>query len=108
VQTLAVTDKWETLVGGNGEGGIGIGCSCVFRRTLQAETGLGEVEKDVDRKARVIEEVGAYTGWNWAISPEAMALRLRDWRKPGRGFWRENHRARKGESSGVAWQFKDG
>jgi hypothetical protein len=66
---------YGTVVSGNGEGDIGIGCPRVFRRaTLQAETGLGEVERDIYRKARVIEVVGAYTGWAWAVSPDGYGV----------------------------------
>lgn len=39
-----------------------------YRKTHKTE--YAKWEEDVERKARVLEEIGVYTGWNGAVSPQ--------------------------------------
>lgn len=70
---------------------------------------LAKWEKDVERKARVIEEIGAYTGWDGAVPPDEYFETLDDLKKA-----REKFLATVSKTSGAreqwanAWPFKDG
>jgi hypothetical protein len=47
-------------------------CPIVYseEQLLEQEEDLAKWERDIERKARVIKDVGAYTGWDGAVSAE--------------------------------------
>jgi hypothetical protein len=45
------------------------------------EEELAKWEKDIERKARVVQEVGAYTGWDGAVSSEDCDFEACTWLK---------------------------
>lgn len=83
VQSLLadIEGSWKQIVGVDETGNPRVPCplhySLVEKSRQQEE--YAKWQKDVERKARVIDEIGVYTGWNGAVSPheyDEMARRL--------------------------------
>ncbi|PYH92497.1 hypothetical protein BO71DRAFT_286367, partial [Aspergillus ellipticus CBS 707.79] len=68
---LAREEVWEKLVGEDDHGRSRVSCPLEYTQDDLEKYHEEYVkwERDVERKARVFEEVGVYTGWNGAVSP---------------------------------------
>ncbi|PLB50315.1 hypothetical protein P170DRAFT_380891 [Aspergillus steynii IBT 23096] len=69
--TVARDEVWRQVVGEDDHGNPSVPCPLNYTGrdlTRQGEE-YAKWEKDLERKARVIDEVGVYTGWNGAVSP---------------------------------------
>ncbi|PYI05373.1 hypothetical protein BO78DRAFT_430530 [Aspergillus sclerotiicarbonarius CBS 121057] len=79
---IATDDAWKQIVGEDSHGNPRVSCPLKYTsRELekQRET-YAKWERDVERKAQVLDEVGVYTGWTGAVSPgdyEEVVRRLR-------------------------------
>ncbi|KAJ6181243.1 Aminoglycoside phosphotransferase [Penicillium mononematosum] len=62
---------WKELVGEDENGNAGVLCPLSYSKQDMAKfkTEYAKWEKDVERKTRVLEEIGVYVGWNGAASP---------------------------------------
>lgn len=69
--TLARDDVWKQLVGEDDHGNPTALCPLNYteRDLLKQSEEYAKWERDIERKARVIDELGVYTGWNGAVSP---------------------------------------
>ncbi|KAE8150026.1 hypothetical protein BDV25DRAFT_129895 [Aspergillus avenaceus] len=68
---VASDDVWKQFVGEDSHGNPRVPCPLHYTEhdlAKQSEK-YAKWERDVERKARVIDEVGVYTGWNGAVSP---------------------------------------
>jgi hypothetical protein len=64
-------DAWKQLVGEDDHGNPTVPCPLNYTKSdldKQSEE-YAKWERDIERKARVIDEIGVYTGWNGAVSP---------------------------------------
>ncbi|KAJ8116979.1 hypothetical protein OPT61_g1714 [Boeremia exigua] len=69
---LAKPETWEDVIKANGHDAASVPCPLKYsdEDVKKQEDAMIKWEKDVERKARVISEVGAYTGWDGAVPPE--------------------------------------
>jgi hypothetical protein len=69
---LAKQETWEAVIKANGHDPAIVPCPLKYsdEDLKKQEDAMSKWEKDVERKARVIGEVGAYTGWDGAVPPE--------------------------------------
>jgi hypothetical protein len=69
---------------------------------------LAKWEQDIERKARVIEEIGAYTGWDGAVSPEQYSTMREELEAARIRFLdAESKTPEEREQWANAWPFKD-
>jgi len=106
----AEPQTWAKLVGDDDRGDAKVPCPLVYSddERIKHESELAKWEMDVDRKARVIEEVGAYTGWDGAVLPdeyEEVSKRLEGAKE--RFLDSEAKTAKEREQWVEAWPFKD-
>lgn len=81
ITSITAEDVWGKIVGIDSRGNPRMTCPVNYS---EDELGMQRDqfamwEKDIDRRQRVISEIGAYTGWNGAVSPDEydeMARRL--------------------------------
>ena len=68
---LSEGNTWKQVVGANEAGQLNVPCPLQYSKEeiSHQQVEYSKWQKDVDRKARVIDEVGAYPGWNGAVSP---------------------------------------
>lgn len=75
VQSLLVdiTEEhaWKQLVGVDENDNPSVLCPLKYSEqdVAKFKTEYAKWEKDIERKTRVLEEIGVYTGWNGAVSP---------------------------------------
>lgn len=75
VQTLLADitkeDVWKEVVGENENGDPGVMCPLRYSEQDLAKQKMEyeKWERDVERKTRVLDEIGVYYGWNGAVSP---------------------------------------
>lgn len=81
IATAAEPDIWQEIVANNGKDKAKTVCPLKYtedeRATHQIE--LMKWKRDIERKARIFEDVGAYSGWDGAVQPdefEEVAARL--------------------------------
>jgi hypothetical protein len=69
---LAKQETWEAVIKATGHDPASVPCPLRYsdEDPKKQEDAMSKWEKDVERKARVIGEVGAYTGWDGAVPPE--------------------------------------
>ncbi|KXG46553.1 Aminoglycoside phosphotransferase [Penicillium griseofulvum] len=62
---------WKQVVGVDGNGSLNMLCPLRYSKQdiAKFKTEYAKWEKDVERKAQVLEEIGVYVGWNGAVSP---------------------------------------
>lgn len=62
---------WKQLVGVDENDNPSVLCPLKYSEqdVAKFKTEYAKWEKDVERKMRVLEEIGVYTGWNGAVSP---------------------------------------
>ncbi|PWY83649.1 hypothetical protein BO94DRAFT_547313 [Aspergillus sclerotioniger CBS 115572] len=68
---VSTEDIWKQIVGKDEHGSPRVSCPLKYMKSeleMQRET-YAKWMRDVERKARVLEEIGVYTGWNGAVSP---------------------------------------
>lgn len=67
----ARNDIWKQIVGEDGQGNASVPCPLSYSEgELDGQNKeYAKWQKDIERKARVIDEIGVYTGWNGAVSP---------------------------------------
>lgn len=107
---LAKPETWTKVVKNNLPDDVEVSCPLKYTNneveTQQKE--LGKWELDLERKARVIQEVGAYTGWDGAVPPEQyddMVQRLGNARSAFLNA--EARRPQEREHWARVWPFKD-
>ncbi|RAH85894.1 hypothetical protein BO86DRAFT_329879 [Aspergillus japonicus CBS 114.51] len=107
---VATDEVWKQLVGVDGSGDPSVACPLKYteRGLVRQADEYARWERDVERKARVIEELGAYPGWNGAVPPddyEEMAGRLEMAKK--RFLDRESRTPAERSMWEKAWPFED-
>ncbi|KAF2229901.1 kinase-like protein [Viridothelium virens] len=109
---LAVPDIWKQVVRSDAP------CPLAYSedQLSKQKNELAKWERDIERKARVIAEVGAYTGWDGAVSPEefdTVSHRLEEAKKD---FLNQESESVSGSASAsfherqqweTAWPFQD-
>ncbi|KAE8398832.1 kinase-like domain-containing protein [Aspergillus pseudonomiae] len=65
-------DVWRQLVGEDNCGNSRVPCPLSYTEhdLVKQSEEYAKWERDVERKAQVINELGVYTGWNGAVSPD--------------------------------------
>ncbi|KKK16222.1 hypothetical protein ARAM_001796, partial [Aspergillus rambellii] len=68
---VARDNIWKQLVGEDNHGKPSVPCPLNYteRDLVKQSKEYAKWEKDIERKTRVIDELGVYTGWNGAVSP---------------------------------------
>ncbi|RAH67227.1 phosphotransferase family protein [Aspergillus aculeatinus CBS 121060] len=108
--TVATDEVWKQLVGMDDRGDPVMACPLKYNEqdlVRQAEE-YARWEGDVERKARVIEELGVYPGWDGAVPPDdydEMARRLEVAKK--RFLDRESRTPEERRVWKKAWPFED-
>lgn len=108
---LAEPATWKKVVKGDGQDTGEMACPLIYseHQLLKQREELAKWEKDVERKARVIEEVGAYTGWDGAVSSEDYDLVSERLEKAKERFLnRESKTLEEKEQWARVWPFKNG
>lgn len=69
---LSQVDIWKQVVGVNAAGDPIMQCPLHYSKQKISEQQMDyeKWQKDIERKARVIDDLGVYTGWNGAVPPE--------------------------------------
>jgi hypothetical protein len=69
---LTKQETWEAVIKANGHDPASVPCPLKYpdEDVKKQEDALHKWEKDIERKARVIGEVGDYAGWDGAVPPE--------------------------------------
>jgi hypothetical protein len=107
---LAEPEIWEELVT-HGQEDVGQRCPLAYSdgQLSKQRDELARWGKDVERKARVIEEVGAYAGWDGAVSPEEFCIMSEKLEFARERFLdAESRSLEEREQWATAWPFKDG
>jgi hypothetical protein len=102
---LARSEIWEQVVGKD------IPCPLAYSQDQLSKQRdeLAKWERDIERKGRVLEEVGAYTGWNGAVGPEEYDIMSERLEKVKERFIdAESTPPEEREQWEKAWPFKDG
>jgi hypothetical protein len=102
---LARSEIWEQVVGKD------IPCPLAYSQDQLSKQRdeLAKWERDIERKGRVLEEVGAYTGWNGAVGPEEYDIMSERLEKVKERFVdAESTPPEEREQWEKAWPFKDG
>jgi hypothetical protein len=107
---LAKQETWEAVIKANGHDPASIPCPLTYsdEDARKQEEALNKWEKDVERKAQVIGEVGAYTGWDGAVPPEdydEVSEKLKAARE--RFLDAESESSEEREQWAKAWPFQD-
>ena len=108
---LTEENVWKKLVGVKAQGNPRVPCPLKYsdheiQKQLLEYT---QWKRDIERKARVFEEIGAYPGWDGAVLPEQyddMVGRLD--RAKQRFLDQEAHTPEEREAWERAWPFRDG
>jgi hypothetical protein len=106
---LAEPDTWKKVIGANGQKDLEINCPLVYSadELSRQKDELAKWKNDIERKARVIEEVGAYTGWDGAVSPEEYSIVFERLEKARERFLdAESKTPEEREQWATAWPFK--
>ncbi|KAF1956274.1 kinase-like protein [Byssothecium circinans] len=107
---LAEPDVRKTVVKASGQEAVQVPCPLVYsdRELSKQKDELARWEKDIERKAQVIEEVGAYTGWDGAVSPEEYGMVSEELEKAKEKFLdAESNTPEEREQWANVWPFKD-
>ncbi|KAF1844393.1 kinase-like protein [Cucurbitaria berberidis CBS 394.84] len=107
---LAQPDIWKTVLKSNGRDTINVPCPLVYSDDEISEQNdeLARWEKDIERKARVFKEVGAYTGWDGAVPPEEYSVMSEKLEKAMERFLDTESRTPEERAQWAnAWPFKD-
>lgn len=107
---LAIQETWETVIKSNGHEPASIPCPLAYEDedVKKQKDALRRWERDVERKARVISEVGAYTGWDGAVPPEdydAISRKLKEAKE--RFLDAESKTLEEREQWEKVWPFQD-
>jgi hypothetical protein len=108
---VAEDEIWRKLVGTDDRGNPNVPCPLKYSQDDLERQRLeyAKWERDIERKAQILDAVGAYTGWNGAVSPdeyEEVAKRLEDAKRDFLG--REARTLEERERWEKVWPFKDG
>jgi hypothetical protein len=107
---LAEPVTWKTVIKNNVQEAAEVPCPLRYSDSELAkqQEELAKWELDIERKARVIKEVGAYTGWNGAVSPEEYSIMSEKLEKAKKSFLDvESKSPQEREQWASAWPFKD-
>jgi hypothetical protein len=107
---LAEQKTWETMIKSNGHASASKSCPLAYEdeEVKKQKDALRRWERDVERKARVISEFGAYTGWDGAVPPEdydAFSKKLEEARETFLDA--ESKTSEEREQWANAWPFQD-
>jgi hypothetical protein len=107
---LANQEIWEAVIKANGHDPASVPCPLKYsdEDLKKQEDAMSKWEKDVERKARVISEVGAYTGWDGAVPPEdfdELSKKLKEAKE--RFLDTESRSPEEREQWAEAWPFRD-
>lgn len=107
---LAEPEKWSKVVKNDLQEDNEVPCPLKYTDT-ELETqqeGLGNWELDIERRARVIQEVGAYTGWDGAVPPEEYEIMSERLESARLAFLEaESRMPQEREHWARVWPFKD-
>ncbi|KAL5395434.1 hypothetical protein PMIN03_013022 [Paraphaeosphaeria minitans] len=107
---LAEPAIWETVVKTNGQEAVEVPCPLVYsdHELSKQKDELARWERDIERKAQVIKEVGAYTGWDGVVSPEEYSMMSEKLEKAKERFLdAESHTPEEREQWANVWPFRD-
>ena len=80
---LAQPEVWSTIVKTNEKTAAEVPCPLEYsdEELLKQKDDLAKWERSIELKSRIIDEIGAYTGWDGAVSPDkysAMSEKLEE------------------------------
>lgn len=107
---LSKPEIWNSLVNADGQEVGNTPCPLVYsdRELKKQAEDLARWEKDVERKAGVIQEVGTYTGWDGVVSPDEYSLVSEKLEKVKERFLdAESKTVEEREQWANAWPFRD-
>ena len=107
---LAEPETWEKVLKSNGQEATNISCPLVYshHEVSRQRDELAKWERAVELKARVIKEVGAYTGWDGAVSPDEFEVVSERLQKAWERFVdAESTTPEERDQWVMAWPFKD-
>jgi hypothetical protein len=107
---LAKQETREAVIKATGHDPASVPCPLKYsdEDLRKQEDAMSKWEKDVERKARVVGEVGAYTGWNGAVPPEdsdEVSEKLKEAKE--RFLDTESRSLEEREQWAEAWPFRD-
>ncbi|WEW56950.1 hypothetical protein PRK78_002409 [Emydomyces testavorans] len=109
--TDIITDKvWARIVGSDESGKPLVPCPVRYSEgeLQQQKEEFAKWERDIDLKQQVLKEVGAYTGWDGAVSPrEYDEIRRRLQSVKARFLDRQAKTAEERKAWESVWQFQD-
>lgn len=103
-------DVWKKLVGVDDRGDPLVPCPLSYSTEALEQQSIqyAKWERDIERKAHVIDEIGAYPGWNGAVAPDEYEEIFRRLQLAKQRFWeREARTAEERELWERAWPFQD-
>ncbi|KAB8255378.1 kinase-like domain-containing protein [Aspergillus pseudonomiae] len=103
-------DVWRQLVGEDNRGNPRVPCPLSYTEhdLVKQSEEYAKWERDVERKAQVINELGVYTGWNGAVSPDDYDEVVRRLKLAKKRFLdRESKSAEERILWEKAWPFED-
>lgn len=100
---------WKTVVKTRGQEAVEVPCPLAYsdHELSKQKDELVKWEKDIERKARVIKEVGAYTGWDGVVSLEEYSMMSEKLEKARERFLdAESNTPEEREQWANAWPFR--
>ena len=106
---LAQAEMWQNILAQNKQEFVQCPLSYSTEQRAKFQSEIEKWERDVALKARVLEEVGAYNGWNGAVPPEEYDSRGAILEKAKHDFLdRESNSLAEREQWEKVWPFRDG
>jgi hypothetical protein len=107
---LTELEIWTAVVRNNSQQALEVACPIAYsdQELVRQKEELAKWEKDIERKARVIQEVGAYTGWDGAVPPEDYDTYAKRLEQTKANFLdSESKTPEEREQWAAVWPFKD-
>jgi hypothetical protein len=107
---LTQPETWRAVVKNSGQGDTESPCPLSYSEFELSEQRqeLIKWEMDIERKARVIKDVGVYTGWDGAVPPEEYSMMSQKLQATKDRFLNaEAENSEEREQWAKAWPFKD-
>lgn len=109
LSALAEPEMWRAILCQNNQDVVQCPLSYSAQQLSKYKSDLAKWEQDVERKARVIREVGAYTGWDGAVLPDEYDIVSERLQKAKENFLNaESKSPEEREQWAKVWPFRNG